>query len=157
YNYSRGANSPGAQVIQILVCPSDNMPNPPVGQYTVASGADAGDYFFGLSSYAGCAGSHSCYWPSAVTQDGIFNINSRIRIAEITDGTSNTIMFGERSHFDPNYGLLTPAGTNLNTWGGWAWANTSAIEDETLSADGTLPINWRIPPGMTDNTNYVLS
>src|SRR5262249_55091422 len=107
YNYSLGPNSIGAQVIQILICPSDALPNPPVGSYT----SNSKTYYFGLSSYGGNGGTISVYWQDAVNfQDGIFHINSRIRIAEITHRTNNTHLFGERSHFDPNYALLTPAG-----------------------------------------------
>src|SRR5262249_57084489 len=45
-----GPNSVGAQVVKILICPSDgSMPNPPVGTYL-------NQYYFGLSSYGGWSG-----------------------------------------------------------------------------------------------------
>src|SRR5262249_22606479 len=155
--YCDGPDKPGAQIIKILIFPSDKLPNPTVDVYVSGSTT----LYLGLSSYGGNAGSHSTYWQpppgSNNLQDGVFNINSRIRIAEITDGASNTILFGERSHDDPNYKDLVPAGAALETVGAWPWANTLAMEDHTLSADGTKPINWKIPPGNTNNGGYVLS
>jgi prepilin-type N-terminal cleavage/methylation domain-containing protein/prepilin-type processing-associated H-X9-DG protein len=154
YNYCKGPQSLGAQVIRILVCPSDTLPNPPVGTYNSGSAI----YYFGLSSYGGNGGTISVYWEDAKNyQDGVFHINSRVRTAEITDGTSNTVLFGERSHDDPNYNLLNPSGPPMLSVGGWAWANTASTEDHLLSADGTTPINWKVPFGQTNNSGYVLS
>jgi prepilin-type processing-associated H-X9-DG protein len=78
-----------------------------------------------------------------MTTDGIFWINSRVRIADITDGTSNTLFFGERLHKDPVY-------QNIATLGGWAWANYSASQDYLFSTP--VPINYQIPAGTTLTT-----
>jgi prepilin-type processing-associated H-X9-DG protein len=73
----------------------------------------------------------------------VFWINSRVRITDVADGTSNTFCFAERNHTDPAYDAQQGAGAgglNLNTYGGWAWTNDYSMEDLTLSG-GTQPIN----------------
>ena len=120
-----GPDSFGAQVVKILICPSDGaMPSPPVLTYTNSTAT----YYFGLTSYGGCAGTSPVTTQGAQhAQDGIFYINSSVRIAGITDGTSNTFMFGERSRLN-----LPPTSTSQAT-GGWAWVNIYALEDFTMN------------------------
>jgi prepilin-type N-terminal cleavage/methylation domain-containing protein/prepilin-type processing-associated H-X9-DG protein len=130
YRNTDGPHSIGAQVIPILLCPSD--PVLPVSTYQSTSGGEI--YYFGMNSYGGNGGTRSNP-PSAMTTDGIFYINSSVRIPMITDGTSNTILFGERHHFDPNY-------ATINELGGWAWANYNATEDYLFSSP--VPINFLI-------------
>ena len=111
-----------AHVVKILICPSDGaMKNPPVGQY--------GIYYFGLSSYGGCSGTSATTTTGQQSlKNGIFFMNSSIRIADITDGTSDTLMFGERSR------LNLPATSSSEALGGWAWANYYAQEDNTMNS-----------------------
>jgi prepilin-type N-terminal cleavage/methylation domain-containing protein/prepilin-type processing-associated H-X9-DG protein len=123
YVNCKGPDSVGAQVVQILICPSDSaMRDPPVGTY--------GIYYFGLSSYGGCSGSFATSTsPPApnILPNGIFFMNSSVRILDITDGTSQTMMFGERSR------LNLPATSTSEALGGWAWANQYAQEDNTMN------------------------
>jgi prepilin-type N-terminal cleavage/methylation domain-containing protein/prepilin-type processing-associated H-X9-DG protein len=129
----------GAQPVKTLVCPTDALPTPAVVQ-------GYNNYFYGMISYGGCAGTVSTYWPSA-TKDGIFYVNSSTTIFDIMDGTSNTILFAERSHWDPNWTTASGGGLALNTYGGWVWTNPTAMEDLTLGTE--VPINWLIPAGQT--------
>jgi prepilin-type N-terminal cleavage/methylation domain-containing protein/prepilin-type processing-associated H-X9-DG protein len=126
YMNCKGPNSFGAQVVQILTCPSDSaMPQPPVGQYDV--------YYFGLTSYGGCSGSSPTVVDGTLSKkDGMFFINSRVRFADVQDGTSNTFLFGERSR------LNLPATSTSQSLGGWAWVNQYALEDFTMNA--SVPI-----------------
>jgi prepilin-type N-terminal cleavage/methylation domain-containing protein/prepilin-type processing-associated H-X9-DG protein len=133
YGNCLGPNSTGAQVIQIMLCPSDQLPNT-VTTYTTGGKT----YYFGMNSYGGNGGTKSYYLDATMTTDGIFWINSRVRIADILDGTSNTFLFGERYHRDDVY----PA---IETLGGWAWANFNAPEDYIFSA--WVPVNYTLPPG----------
>jgi prepilin-type N-terminal cleavage/methylation domain-containing protein/prepilin-type processing-associated H-X9-DG protein len=111
-------------------------------------------------SYSGCTGTwvHWVWSPSSkpslatlTAQDnGIFFVNSRTRIADVTDGTSNTIILGERAVFD-RYRTLT------NWWFiGWNGASLfdtlTAMNPQRLVAIASLPApdpnGW---PGVEDN------
>jgi prepilin-type N-terminal cleavage/methylation domain-containing protein/prepilin-type processing-associated H-X9-DG protein len=131
--------SPGAQVVKGLICPSDLLPNG--GQVQGFS-----NYYFGMMSYGGIAGTVSTFY-TAATKDGIFYVNSQTTIAAITDGTSNTMFFGERYHWDPNWKAATGTGADITTYGAWVWTNPNAMEDVTLGTE--VPINWLIPAGGT--------
>jgi prepilin-type N-terminal cleavage/methylation domain-containing protein/prepilin-type processing-associated H-X9-DG protein len=118
-----GSGSIGAQIVKILICPADaGMPRPEVGVYQ-------GVYYFGLSSYGGCSGTSATTTNGLQSlKNGIFFMNSSVNIAAITDGTSNTLMFGERSRKN------LPATSTSQALGGWAWANFLAQEDNTMNA-----------------------
>ena len=138
YGNCNGATSPGATVLKTYVCPSDNLSNP-VATYTTGGVT----YYFGQNSYLANAGTIS-YYMSDMTFDGVFQINSKTTILGITDGTSNTVMAGERFHKDPVY----PA---IESNGGWAWANYNAPQDYFGGA--RVPVNYQIPVG-TDITKF---
>jgi prepilin-type N-terminal cleavage/methylation domain-containing protein/prepilin-type processing-associated H-X9-DG protein len=146
YGNCGSPTAPGAQVVQTYICPADTLP--PNNQSTYTSGGKT--YYFGANSYGACAGIRSFY---GMTQDGIFYINSSVRIADVTDGTSSTILFGERSHYDPVYDVVY-ASAPLYTRTGWAWTNTLGGYDYLFGA--VRPINWVFPPGTTSDPGYVL-
>jgi prepilin-type N-terminal cleavage/methylation domain-containing protein/prepilin-type processing-associated H-X9-DG protein len=139
-NFAGGRNATTAQVIKVLLCPSDPLPEP-VFQLKDQS-------FHGLSTYGGNAGKRSTL---VQTEDGIFFIDSSVRLADITDGTSNTFLFGERSTVDPEFDsrisvVWPPPKSPL--WGWSRWANVlspGAPGSVTLSTP--VPINYQVPPG----------
>jgi prepilin-type processing-associated H-X9-DG protein len=117
--------------------------------------------WYAITSYGGNGGSRS-YDPAAATNDGVFFVigpgsqtapnGQPVRIADISDGLSNTAMFGERSHVDPNNDAATatvtpPSGSFANKMGNIGyWANSGgrlAAGDVTMSA--FAPINYRVP------------
>jgi prepilin-type N-terminal cleavage/methylation domain-containing protein/prepilin-type processing-associated H-X9-DG protein len=136
-NLDTAGAAPGARPVKTLVCPSDALPSP-----AIVKGFN--NYLFGMSSYGGVAGTVSTFYTNA-TLDGVFYVNSKTKIGDITDGTSNTLFFAERSHWDPNWAAAAGGGAALNTYGGWVWTNVFAMEDLMLGTE--VPINWLIPAG----------
>ena len=98
--YSGAANLPAAStLVPTLLCPSDAT----VGR--VPSLAYAG------TNYAANAGTGTVIYGSLTQADGVFFLGSKIRIANIADGTSNTAAFSERplasgSSSDPSLAVL---------------------------------------------------
>jgi prepilin-type N-terminal cleavage/methylation domain-containing protein/prepilin-type processing-associated H-X9-DG protein len=153
-NVKGGRNAITAQVIKILLCPSDALEEP-VSEFTGIGTAYWSWGFYGLSSYGGNAGKRSVFTGGSpnyprMTRDGIFWIDSRVRFAEISDGTSNTFLFGERYHHDPEYDRLHadlwPVSAPVADWGRWGWvAGAGIMANVTLHS--AAPINYQMPLG----------
>jgi len=132
-----------SQVIKVLICPAS--PIAEVKKVVVLGN------MYGLTSYGGIAGIYSfrAYRNSAyvISNDGIFYINSRVRIADIRDGTSNQFIFGERNHWDRNFDRMY-SNFPIIGWSGWAWCdNPNSVGDYLVGA--AMPINWMIPDSAT--------
>jgi prepilin-type processing-associated H-X9-DG protein len=145
-NVLGGRNATQAQVIKVLLCPSDPLPEP-VSEDTAGTVLWSRG-FYGLSSYGGNAGLRSVH-SSRMTRDGIFWIDSGVRLADITDGTSNTFLFGERSHrdaeFDRRWPVVWPGAGDMAGRGKWGFvAHAGVMGNVTLSTP--VPINYRVPP-----------
>jgi prepilin-type N-terminal cleavage/methylation domain-containing protein/prepilin-type processing-associated H-X9-DG protein len=133
YINCNGAGSTGAQIVKIFICPTDYLPQK-VTTYTTGGVT----YYFGMNSYLANGGTRSYYTDKNYSVDGMFFFNSYITTQMVTDGLSNTFLFGERWHKDPAY-IAMP------TLGGWAWANFNAAEDYFGST--AVPLNYTLPPG----------
>jgi prepilin-type N-terminal cleavage/methylation domain-containing protein/prepilin-type processing-associated H-X9-DG protein len=155
-NVAGGTNATQAQVIKILLCPSDSLPRPVVQATAANSVTPRWSWgFYGMSSYGGSAGKRSVPMgvPPAfpgITRDGIFFIGSCVRLTDVTDGSSNTFLFGERYHRDPEFDRLRPVVspgilpmTDLGRWG--YVANQGVMPNVTLHT--AVPINYRVPTG----------
>lgn len=100
FNQATEPKSVFQETLPIYRCPSDPTPDTNVAR---------GD--FGTSNYSGSfgplaaprwsPGETAMWWigraPTPVRTDGVFHLNSRTSFRNITDGTSNTFMVGERS------------------------------------------------------------
>jgi prepilin-type processing-associated H-X9-DG protein len=66
-------------------------------------------------------------------------------MADITDGASNTLFFGERSRWDPNYNTFAAEGWDwsFRFYGNWCGASRLVLSHVTLSSYS--PINYRLP------------
>jgi len=124
-------DSPGAQLVGAFLCPSDFQPD--INEIS-------GD-FYAPNSYVGVGGRIS-YWINDATGDGILNYNSSVTFGQITDGSSNTFLLGERFHFDEEW-------PDFSQSRGWAWSNALAAQD--CLAGAAEPINYKIPEGEGPN------
>ncbi|MCI0456798.1 MAG: DUF1559 domain-containing protein [Gemmataceae bacterium] len=152
-NIAGGTAARSAVVLSLLICPSDQLPQNPV-QYRTSG------KWFGATSYGGNGGTRS-YYPANSTADGMFFTTgpdsaprkgqSPVRMTGVIDGTSNTLLFGERHHYDPNFDSFSPAGGSPRTYTDpiWAWCwwapseGFLGIGDVTMSA--YVPINYQHP------------
>jgi prepilin-type N-terminal cleavage/methylation domain-containing protein/prepilin-type processing-associated H-X9-DG protein len=139
-------------VLSGLVCPSDAIATNPVLH---------GSTRYGVTSYGGNAGTRSfCSVVSSddLRADGVFfevgaasypvNGQTTVTIADIKDGSSQTLLFGERSHYDPNFDSFAGAGCEggqpMNQFGFWTGSCGSwDLADVTLSS--YAPINYQVP------------
>ena len=155
-NVIGGTGATQARVLKLLICPSDRLPDPvwelKPGLYPVPPWSCG---YYGMSSYGGNAGTRSVLTGGPpdlprLSKDGVLFVGSNVRLADITDGSSNTLLFGERYHNDPEYErqrpLVWPDGPPMAGWGRWGFvANQGASGNVSLSAP--VPINYRVPPG----------
>jgi prepilin-type N-terminal cleavage/methylation domain-containing protein/prepilin-type processing-associated H-X9-DG protein len=108
--------------MSILWCPSD--PGVEQAQSLTYTINGSGPYPMRYSSYAGCAGTwFNDIWanyynpPTGNTiMNGVFYAFSATKLASITDGTSNTIMFGEHTRSIEN-------STDQTCWHWWTSGN----------------------------------
>jgi prepilin-type N-terminal cleavage/methylation domain-containing protein/prepilin-type processing-associated H-X9-DG protein len=152
-NWTGGPTARAATVLNVFVCPADTLrPNP----------QDHGNNLFAaLTSYGGNGGTRSML-PETATANGIFFETGTlarpypgqkpIRLEDISDGTSNTILFGERYHRDGNWDSWlsapfvpppNPPMLAIEANGFWAPTGPTAIADVTLS--GWVTINYGQP------------
>ncbi len=146
FNNNRGVTGNQAtvswRVIPTFICPS--APINPVD--TESDGASSPPRHWALTCYMGNAGRRN-YRRADQTNDGPFIHNQKRKIADITDGTSNTAFVGERGFVDP---VFDSTGDSLRFWG---WYAFGAEGDVLLSA--AERINWKMPNPPTQ-ANYDL-
>jgi prepilin-type N-terminal cleavage/methylation domain-containing protein/prepilin-type processing-associated H-X9-DG protein len=151
-NVAGGRKATTAQVIKLLICPSDALPETVV-EHRAAIAPPWSWGFYGLSSYGGNAGTLSL--PFNMSKDGIFWMDSSVGIADITDGSSSTFLFGERFHRDPEFDvrqpLVAPRIPPLAQHGKWAVVATEGVMPNITLSTPEL-INYRVPPGGNQST-----
>jgi prepilin-type processing-associated H-X9-DG protein len=92
-------NSPAIRtVVKVYLCPSDLTPQ---GAFPVPDGFGNTVCSAAPTSYAACVGGDES-GTTDPTGRGVFYRNSRTRMTDITDGTSNTILVGERAWSNAN-------------------------------------------------------
>jgi len=147
-NANQGDRSKTAVMMPLFLCPADQIPKNPI----TVSGRN---WVYALGSYGGNGGTRS-YFPMQSTADGMFhttheasepvNWQSPVRPEEVHDGTSNTLLFGERSHRDLNYETCNVGGLGepLHEWGWWG-ASTSRKMIGHVTMSAVAPIDYRLP------------
>jgi prepilin-type N-terminal cleavage/methylation domain-containing protein/prepilin-type processing-associated H-X9-DG protein len=123
-------NSPGVKSgtrVDAFLCPSDPGASPGYRQF-----GTSGEWY-GATNYRANGGSRPIFATSS-TNDGVFMclggaarkaasapVGIAVKIAEVTDGTSNTIAFGEHHLWDPNFDTFIAwnSNDNINGWCRW--------------------------------------
>ena len=116
--------------IKSYLCPSDN---PPI-LFTAAKRDTAGNVLtpicqLATANYAGMFGR----FEPGVDGDGLFYRNSDLRIADVTDGTSSTLMVGERVYL---FGETTWVGSGVSS-------GTNCAAPPMPMAVPRVGANWR--------------
>lgn len=155
-----GTSAVGQRLSEVLRCPS----NPGSGMNEDASGVGGyarADYMgnAGLKGYRGYRADRPSHWnpfgpgtdfpvPTAGRNSGgsprsrgAFSWNRQYGMKDFTDGTSNTLLMGEVSFYDPIHDQCATAagsGTRILNWG-WVW-----FGGESNALRGTsVPLNYR--------------
>jgi prepilin-type N-terminal cleavage/methylation domain-containing protein/prepilin-type processing-associated H-X9-DG protein len=131
--------------LKVLICPSDIIKTNPY-----KDNVNSPSLAWGITSYgmnAGTQDPNTVAWGAAPINNGVFGDNLVVRIGDVTDGLSNTFLFGERSHFDPVFEAANVGG--LNQWGWW-WSSDGTDVCENTSA----PLNYVVPAGAIANGDY---
>jgi prepilin-type N-terminal cleavage/methylation domain-containing protein/prepilin-type processing-associated H-X9-DG protein len=163
----KNENARSANVLSVLLCPSDALSENPVNLDYSVSGYATG--WHGIGSYLGNCGTYSTYFRDpGMKSNGMFfmtgpdsrpgGVNQRFlepnqapaRINDTEDGTSHTLLFGERYHEDPLFdALLHEKGKYsrypIRKWGAWGW--TGGGNGTThLFGCSRVAINYTTPP-----------
>ena len=164
-NNSLNAQSPAGTSIPAMLCPSD-QPQERIVSFTSSPGNSGLTFpgFYGNTSYAGNHGTRN-YYPNDLTNntklgenkpDGIlFSTGPKsapdpnqtpVKLREVTDGTSNTIMLGEHFNKDDEFDAMPEgqrSGLLIHQWALWGWSGGfKGLGHVTRSA--FQPINFTV-------------
>jgi prepilin-type N-terminal cleavage/methylation domain-containing protein/prepilin-type processing-associated H-X9-DG protein len=170
--------------VSTYICPSSPMPpltqtdpgdNGPgnwqqVGNYVAIMGASTSSSVArdptGGGRVADCSNSSPvyCNFGGFVASNGVIYPGSRVRISDITDGTSHTLLVGEQSDWGSDPGVSASCGVRPQydlrspvSYGLWVGAEQSNTPNDTNigcgdSSGSTVTLRW--PIGTKQRQNY---
>jgi len=156
-NNSLTAESPAAAVIDTFICPSDS-PEERLMEFKGLPNITGMSFegFYSNTSYAGNHGTRN-YYPNAAEADGIFfttgpssapeRDQEPVKLSQLADGTSNTILMGERYNFDPIFNTIKEynrSGLLIHEWSLWGWTGGFKGTGH-LTRSSNQPINSQTP------------
>jgi len=139
-------------VIPSLLCPTDNVEPPTFERYARPSTRTdhPNGLYWALTSYGPNTGTKgfSDLAGSPTRDDGMF-FSSRsdfVRMTDVKDGTSNTLLFGERNGFEPLWDQVLYTGgitKDFRHFFGWWWDGNNGSGYTWRAA--LVEINWTLP------------
>ena len=158
-------NAPSATVISSFLCTSDVIPENPVLLNWSSPGYARG--WHGVTSYVGNGGTHSTYFRDpGMRSNGMFFMTGPdsqpessqnflkpdqkpVRMRQVKDGASKTILFGERDHTDPVFDQRLHENGSfsrypIHKWGAWGWTGGGNGTTHVLACS-RVPINYETP------------
>jgi prepilin-type processing-associated H-X9-DG protein len=162
-----------------LICPSDQPQERVVTADPMIPGNHGMAYpgYYAITSYAGNHGTFSYYPnnippntgsppPNPPQPNGVLFLTGPgsvpdknqkpIKLAEVTDGTSNTLLGGEKYNYDPEFDALGSSSTSgllIHQWGQWAWTGGFKGNGHVLRSSGE-PINFMARDCGTATSGY---
>jgi prepilin-type N-terminal cleavage/methylation domain-containing protein/prepilin-type processing-associated H-X9-DG protein len=141
------------KVINTYVCPSNTFPTTYVNTTTGQA--------YALTSYLGVTGRQRNEWSTIGDQGvlGVYPSTTKVTISSITDGTSNTIVFGERPATpDLQYGWVYGA-PDLDSvmWARYTTSDTLTFGSTDANGTCTFPYYFQAPkpkPGQCDGYHF---
>ena len=125
---------------KVARCPVDALPADGVVEI-YAPGESAGNpqgLYQGVMSY----GINGGILLSVADRSGV-DTSPATRLVQVSDGTAQTILLGERSHNDPRWAAFYPTGPNTTKLARWATWVQSGYNFSSRKA--AVEINWRLP------------
>jgi prepilin-type N-terminal cleavage/methylation domain-containing protein/prepilin-type processing-associated H-X9-DG protein len=156
-------SSPAAQQLATLLCPSDGVEEK-VFQMPTSGNHGGLPGYYGVTSYSGNGGTRS-YYAYDGKDDGVFyttgadgvcyvrdppqpceKLVKPVKLSQITDGTSNTILGGEKSNVDPAFDAIPEgqrSGLLLRQWSAWAFTGGFKVTGHVLRS-AAVRINYGV-------------
>ena len=152
-NRSAVPGQKAAAAVPTFICPTDTFPE---GNPHAFSATE----YYGVTSYRANGGSRP-FFATSSTNDGMFMctgtqarratnapLGIQVRVSQVADGQSKTILFGEGAHRDINFNTFTAAGWNsgstISTWSRWYPAGGDNGLGNLLCG-AFAPINYTTP------------
>ncbi|MEM9701583.1 MAG: DUF1559 domain-containing protein [Planctomycetota bacterium] len=160
-----------ATVISSFICPSDIFDGAGEQFEMTYDGTGYAPGWFAASSYAGNCGTNNTFFLSDLMQSNgmmymtgpgsnpsdqpdLVDNDTPTTPAKTRDGLTNTIMFGEKYHSDPNFDLILRSGSNPDQFARypfgqhcpWGWVGGGRVTMMVL-ASSAVPINFTVPDG----------
>ena len=183
--FYRAGSAPIGLLPKVFFCPSDNISSPGTFDLNDPYAGLSNDFpppdfvNISISTYVANSGTQVEAalgpTPDTIQNNGVSYMESVVRLTDIIDGTSSTILFGERDCYDPLFaswvapvynlfGLGTPAAeTVLLPWGVWDATETGSPvgsispggggnQLRAIAVAGT-PVNFQLTTALVNDPN----